>query len=210
MRRLLLFLCLTGAPLLADRDFLTADESDQIREAQDPNARVKLYLFFARQRLDLVEQALAKEKPGRSVFVHDTLDDYSKIIEAIDTVADDALKRKIAIGLGMTDVVAGEKLLLEQLQKLEAKQPSDLARYQFSLSQAIETTKDSLDLSQGDLGARQTEIEAKVKSEKAERQAMMAPKEKEERQAAAKKAEGPTQRKAPTLRRKGEAPPPEQ
>lgn len=199
-------LLLPAGLLSAERDFLTADETDQIREAQDPNERVKLYIFFARQRLDLVEQALARDKAGRSVLIHDTLEDYSKIIEAIDTVADDALKRKLALGQGMLEVVEGEKKLLGQLEKIEKSQPKDMARFQFVLSQAVETTKDSLDLSQQDLGARQTEIEAKVKEEKAEREAMMAPKEKAERKEAATKADGPAQRKAPTLRRKGEVP----
>lgn len=217
MRRQLagLFFVAAAAVLTGQtRDFLTVDEADQIREAQDPNDRVKLYLFFARQRLDLVEQALAREKAGRSGLVHDTLDDYSKIIEAIDTVADDALKRKLQIDLGMAEVVTGEKTLLEKLQKIEAKAPPDLARYQFSLNQAIETTKDSLELSQEDLAKRQGDVEAKTKQQKEEREAMMAPTEKAERKQAAAKAEGEEdgkpKRKPPTLLRKGELPPDQQ
>jgi hypothetical protein len=126
-----------------ERDFLTADEIDQIREIQEPNARLKLYVLFARQRLALLQQFLSKEKPGRSALIHDTLEDYTHIIEAIDTVADDALIHKANLELGMKDVVAAEAEMVATLQKVEDSAPKDLSRFQFVLKNAIETTTDS-------------------------------------------------------------------
>ena len=210
MKRFCLVVLLTAAPqLLAQRDFLTADETDQVRLAQDPNERVKLYVHLAKQRLNLAQHALSKEKPGRSILVHDALEDYSQIIDAIDTVSDDALKRKLDIKEGMAAVAAGEKELLEQLEKIEESQPKDLARYEFALKQALETTRDSLDLSQQDIGQRTAEVQAKEQKEKKELEAAMSTKELEDKKATEKK-DAQTKRKAPTLYKKGEQKPDQQ
>src|SRR6266853_2164936 len=182
MRWLAVLLLAAAGGAAQNRDFLNADEADQVREAQEPNLRLKLYLKFARQRLDLVDQLLGREKAGRSAMIHDTLEDYTHIIEAIDTVADDALKRKVAIDEGIAAVAAAEKEMAARLKKIEEAHPKDLARYDFALTNAIETTQDSADLSAEDLTARSAAVQEKEKKEK------------------------DSKRKAPSLYKKGEKP----
>jgi len=207
VKRLFIVLGLLAAPqLFAQRDFLTADETDQIRLAQDPNERLSLYIHLAKQRLNLAHSALSKEKAGRSILVHDALEDYTQIIDAIDTVSDDALKRKLDIKEGMAAVGAGEKELLDQLEKIQESQPKDLARYEFALKQALETTRDSLELSHEDIGQRAAEVQAKEQKAKKELEAAMSTKELEDKKATEKK-EGETKRKPPTLYKKGEQKP---
>lgn len=195
------------ASLLAaqDRDFLTPNEVDQVREAQDPNDRLALYVHFAKQRMDLIEQYLAKGKPGRSIFIHDTLEDYSKIIEAIDSVSDDALRRKLEIDKGTIAVLNAEKDFLDRLNKIRDKQPPDLDRYQFVLDDAIDTTSDSRELSLEDSHKRGSELAAEDAKQKKEREAMMPSKEVRDRkkQEGAQSGDQP-QKKVPSLYRPGE------
>lgn len=198
-----LLLCLVALPAAAERDFLTPNEVDQIREAQEPNERLKLYVLFARQRIDVLKSIFAEEKPGRSGLIHDTLEDYSRIIEAIDTVADDALQRKKDISAGMAEVAKAEREMAAQLRKFAGSQPKDLARYRFVLDQAIETTDDSADLSSSNLQQRAADVEQKEAEQKKEREAMMRPEDVKANKAAAKK-EAESKRKVPTLLKKGE------
>lgn len=204
----LLTLGVAGAVGAQDRDFLTSNEVEQIRQAQEPNERLLLYLHFARQRMDLVQQYLAKGKPGRSIFVHDALDDYSRIIEAIDSVADDALRHNQPIDKGMVAVINAEKEFLAQLNKIEENQPSDYERYKFVLTDAIDTTADSQQLSLEDSKKRGTELNAQDAQQTQEREAMMSHAEQKERKKASAKEEE-KKKKIPSLYRPGEKPPPQ-
>lgn len=209
--RMSILAAVTAAALTAQvtRDFLTADEVDQVRlTAQDPNARLALYSTFARQRVDMIKQAVAREKAGRSGFIHQTLEDYTRIIEAIDTVSDDALKKNVVLTEGMSAVVDAEKKMLADLKEIEESAPSDLDRYKFVLTTAIDTTQDSLELSEQDLAERKKDVVSRDTQEKKKLQEMMTPAEVKAREASEKKqaeAAKPA-RKAPTLRRKGEVP----
>jgi hypothetical protein len=212
MRYLAIVLVCAACGFAQERDFLTADEVDRIRDAQEPNARLKLYLEFARQRLALLQQFLSKEKPGRSALIHDTIEDYTHIIEAIDTVADDALVRKLPLDAGMKEVAAAEGEMLATLQKIEDAAPKDLARYDFVLKNAIDTTSDSKELSEEDLHKRATDVVAEDKKEKQDRDALLGDKEKAENKKARKVADasaddGKPKQKPPTLYRPGEKPP---
>lgn len=210
VRCLLTLLLLAAIAPAQERDFLTADEADQIRETQEPNLRLRLYVKFAQQRIALLQQLLGKEKAGRSALIHDTLEDYAKVIEAIDTVADDALKRKVSIAEGIKAVAEAEQQMLDALKKLDEKPGKDYSRYEFVMKQAIETTADSAELSAQDLSQRATEVAAKDKKEKEEREAIMSPEDKEQKKVAEQKTGDQMQRKKPTLRRKGELPPKDQ
>jgi hypothetical protein len=207
-------LILAGASAaLAQRDFLTNDEIEKVREAQEPNERLKLYILFARQRMDQLQQLLSKDKKGRSLAARELLEDYSKIIDAIDNVSDDALKHKAALSEGATAVSAAEKKFLAQLQKIQSSSPADLDLYKVSLEEAILATNDSIEQSQGDLDKRGVELTAGDEKAKKERQSMIAAEDSKGKMAEpaataeeAKAEDAKPKRKPPTLYRPGEKP----
>jgi hypothetical protein len=170
---------------------------------------LKLYVHFARERIAEIQQFLSKEKTGRSALIHDALEDYTHIIEAIDTVSDDALRRKVSLDEGMKEVAAAEKEMLATLNKIEESNAKDLPRFEFALKAAIDTTSDSEELSQEDLKTRTTELATKDTKEKEEKQAVMGSKEKEAKKTAdnTDANDGKPKRKAPSLYKPGEKPP---
>ena len=186
-----------------DRDFLTPNEVEQIREAQDPNDRLTLYVKFARQRMDLVQQSLAKDKPGRSVFIHNYLEDYNHIIEAIDSVSDDALRHHKDLDKGTIAVLDAEHDFLDKLNKIQASEPRDLDRYKFLLSEAIDTTSDSQEEGKEDSAKRAGELANADSKEEKDREALMPKKEVKERKKDAGTQEQ-QQRKIPSLLKPGE------
>lgn len=202
--RLLFLLLLLTFPAAAQKDFLTADEVDQVREAQEPNDRLKLYVKFAKQRIAMVEQFLAKEKAGRSAMIHEALEEYNKIIEAIDTVSDDALRRKIVIEEGAATVAKAEKEFLAKLEAIKTNKTRDYSRYESVLFNAIENTSVSIELAEADMKDRSRDVMTKDQREKQEREALMTPAERAEKKTEAAKEAAKPARKAPTLRRKGE------
>ena len=198
-----------AAPALAERDFLTQDEVEKIREAQEPNERLKLYVLFARQRLDQLQQLMAKDKPGRSLMIRQLLEDYTEIIDAIDTVSDDALRRKADIAEGTNAVSAAEKKFTAQLQKALDSQPRDLDMYELELKNALSDTTDSIELAQEDLGRRSTEIASKDSEEKKRVDSLKPADDVKAQKAEDAKAGVGTpesKRKPPTLYRPGEKP----
>jgi hypothetical protein len=213
----LLPICLVTAasaiPAFAQRDFLTPDEVDKVRQVQEPNARLKLYLLFARQRMDQLQQLFAKEKKGRSIEARELLEDYAGIVDAIDAVSDDALKRKVDVALGISAVGDAEQRFLTQLRKIQSGAPADLDLYNVALEEAIAATSDSIELAGSDADKRATELAAKDEAEKKEAQRIVAAEDSKGKSADAPaddtktadaSADNKPKRKPPTLLRPGE------
>lgn len=209
MRFLLLFpLCCL--PAVAQRDFLTPDEIEQLRLVQEPGPRLQLYLKFARQRVDMLEQLIAKRQTGRSGLIHDTLEQITQIIEAMDLNVDDAIRRQKPLEK-LDNVVKDQKELLAKLEAIAAREEPDRARYEFALEQALETLRDSIEMNEQDLRERRLSVQEKEKELREERERMLSPERKEELEKERQRIESEKQgvapgKKKPTLLRPGEKP----
>src|SRR5581483_9583448 len=104
---------------------------------------------------------------------------------------------------GLSAVARMEQDALPVLKRIQDTKPKDLERYEFVLKTAIDTTRDSLDLSESDTEKRARDVEARTEREKKAVEEAMTPAEKAERKADEQKAaaaeEQKQQRKAPTL-----------
>lgn len=216
MKRLPIFVLIcagfaAAVPALADKDFLTEDEIEKVREAQLPNDRLKLYVLFARQRMDQLQRLLNKEKKGRSAEARELLEDYSSIIDAIDTVSDDALKRGVDIAEGTAAVKTAEKRFLGQLQQIQDRNLPDVDLYNIALKDAIGNTSDSIDLASDDPTARGAALSAEDKKAKQEAEQTLKAEDRIDKSspqpaqtADTSTADTKPKRKPPTLLRPGE------
>ncbi|HUG80220.1 MAG TPA: hypothetical protein VML01_01055 [Bryobacterales bacterium] len=189
------------------RDFLTPHEADLIRVAQEPNERIEQYLHFARLRIELVRQTLLKDDAARSKLIHQNLEEYGRIIEAVDLVVDDAAADKIDVTKGLGLLAEQEKEFLAVLEKIQEEPADDSWAYEFVLEDSIEITRDSVELAKEDLGDRGRRIAEADADEKARQRTLMTPERQKDMAKAERKVEEAKQKetsKRPTLLKPGE------
>lgn len=149
MKRLLfpiVALAALALPALAQqREFLTTGEIAEIREAQEPNDRLKLYVMFAKARIETITKLLQSKDANRGDQMHDALYEYDRILDAIDKNVDEAQNRRDLFRKGLEYALKEEPDFLKQLQALQAANPADLEQYRFVLGQAIGDTQDNLE-----------------------------------------------------------------
>lgn len=135
----------SGFPGNAKDDFLTAGEIESIREAQEPNKRIILYLDFAQSRLDAVKEKLASKKPKAGQEAQKHLADYAAIMEALEGTLLTARDRRTPIAKGLKEVERRGADFLKYLESLQSDSSPYWDDYRFTLEEAIEMTREELD-----------------------------------------------------------------
>ncbi|HWP84721.1 MAG TPA: hypothetical protein VNN17_05995 [Terriglobia bacterium] len=148
-RRAILFLfsCWMAGwlPASAQDDFLTQGEVDMVRDAQEPDKRMILWMDLAQRRIDSVKQALASFKPEAGRAIRKALTEYIRIMESLDSTIEDARQRRVPLSKGLRDVETRGNLYLNYLRTLESDKIPGFEDFKYTLEEALAMTRDELE-----------------------------------------------------------------
>ena len=140
---LALLLC-SSASANRRRDPLNQLEIDQLRDtAQEPDQRLKLYIKFARSRLDTIEQVRSDAKvTDRAQQTHDRLQDFVDVYDELNDNVDTFADRKSDLRKALKAVIDADTEFQARLRALKSSAtavPAETQKYDFLLNNALDT-----------------------------------------------------------------------
>ncbi|MFQ5817509.1 MAG: hypothetical protein ACE5H2_06080 [Terriglobia bacterium] len=171
----------------APPDYLTEEEIKKVRETQEPNKRILLFLEIAAARLSKFEQAVAATPPAHSDDLMERIDDFISALDDATSNLETWLERGgLDLNQAREAIDKQGAAFLAQLEKIDTAHKERVEEFQFTWDDAMEATREMLAVAKkipkGKLPAKQP---ARVGTQ-------------EEKAAPGR----------PTLRKKGEAPKP--
>jgi hypothetical protein len=127
------------------KEYLSDAEADKIRDAATPSERMKLFIFFADDRLKKFQYELNRTTPerGRNEILNGLLNGYAGCIDDAADQIDVAQEKQLDIHDALKLMLDKGKEFLDILNKLD-QNGADLDTYRDTLEDAIEGTKDAL------------------------------------------------------------------
>jgi hypothetical protein len=132
------------------RDPLNPLEIDQLRDAMlDPDARLKLYVQFSRDRMTKLEQMRSDPKTkDRAVQTHDMLEDFLAVYDELNENVDMYVGRKDDIRKPLKIIIEADTEFQSKLRALKSSantKPEEVQQYEFLLTDALDTVDSSTD-----------------------------------------------------------------
>jgi hypothetical protein len=136
-------------------DPLSELEINKVRDAAlEPEVRLKLYVDFARARLDKLQQVRADTKaPDRQQQTRDALQDFLDVYDELDTNVDTFADRRDDLRKALKPVIEADTEFGSKLRVLKASvanDPKEAESYAFLLESTLDTldaaAKDHRDL----------------------------------------------------------------
>ncbi len=145
-RALVVSAVLLGFPIPghAQDDFLTRGEVEEVRDAQEAGKRIELYLEIAQRRLDAVKTGIASTKAGAGRAIQKSLEEYTSILEAIETTVDDGREKRSLREKNLEEAEELEVEFLTYLQTIDSETSPWYEDYHFTLEEAIAVTEEIL------------------------------------------------------------------
>jgi hypothetical protein len=132
------------------RDPLNPLEIDQLRDAMlEPDARLKLYIKFSRERMNTLEKMRADPKTtDRPRQTHDMLADFLAVYDELNDNIDMYVGRKDDLRKPLKLIIEADTEFQAKLRALKDAASTDAAeakQYEFLLTNALETLDSSAD-----------------------------------------------------------------
>jgi hypothetical protein len=145
---MLLAVSVTAAWGAEKADYLSDDEVDQLRDAQEPSARIEKYLSFAQVRLTRFDDYRSRPpSPDYDIpsYLDTQLDQYIRITDALKDCVEDHFDRRDDMRAGLKSFLETGPHQLDQLRHVEQSSDPFAAGYRKSLGDAIDDFTDALD-----------------------------------------------------------------
>jgi hypothetical protein len=146
---LLLPLAAPAMTALAQKpDYLSDEEEDKIRDAQEPSERIEVYLTLAQRRLDRIEEFRSKPMDPQydnGAYIDHLLDEYISLTDDLKNWIQDQYDRRGDMRKGLQKVLAMGPKQLNDLQRIQGSPDAYAADYAKSLRDAKDDFTDALD-----------------------------------------------------------------
>ena len=153
-------------------DYISDEEEDKIREAQEPSARIDVYLTLAQSRLDRIEEFRSKPMDPQydnGAYIDHLLDQYISLTDELKNWIQDQYDRRGDMRKGLRNVLEMGPKQLHDLGRIQESPDAYAADYAKSLRDAKDDLTDALDGATKAL-AEQVKMLGELKDEKAEAQ----------------------------------------
>jgi hypothetical protein len=131
-------------PANAQEDFLTRAEEDEVRDAQEADKRIELYIEIAQRRLDAIKADFTASKTGAGRSAQRNLRDYTAIIEALEGTVEDGRADRALKEKPLKQAEERKAEFLKYLQSLDSPDNAGYQEYRFTLEEAIAVTEEVL------------------------------------------------------------------
>jgi hypothetical protein len=143
----MLMLCSIGRGFLAhaqEEEYLTDGEVSSLRDTQEPDKRMILFMDFGQRRVDAVKSELGSTKPDAGRNIQKALAEYVHVMEDLQDSIEDARDRRAPMSKGLKDVETRGHLYLNFLKSINSEALPTWKDYHYTLDEAMAMTQDEI------------------------------------------------------------------